>query len=61
MLNKKDELHLMNCKQLAEMLGISKQFIAIGDISNSPKMYREIGKKSIFIYEEVEKFLMVQT
>ena len=54
------KLTLMNCKQLAEMLGISIKTVYsyIGYKQFPSNLYRKIGKKPIFIYEEVEKWFL---
>lgn len=60
MLNQKNKLTLMNCKQLSEMLGISIKTVYsyLGYRQFPKELYRKIGKKPIFIYEEVAKWFL---
>ena len=60
MLENKDKLELMNCKQVAKLLQISVKTVYsyIGYKQFPPNLYRKLGKKPIFIYDEVKKWFL---
>ena len=53
-------IKLLNCKQVANLLGVSVKTIYsyIGYKQFPSNMYRKIGKKPIFIYDEVERWFL---
>ncbi len=54
------KLNLMSCKQVANLLQISVKTVYsyIGYRQFPPNLYRKLGKKPIFIYDEVEKWFL---
>ena len=58
--NKKTEIELMTCKQVADMLrvqvGTIYSWIFYKQLPNS--IYRKLGRKPIFIRSEVEKWFL---
>ncbi len=53
-------IKLLNCKQVANLLGVSvKTIYSYISYNQFPSnMYRKIGKKPIFIYDELEKWFL---
>lgn len=53
-------IKLLNCKQVANMLGVSVKTIYsyIGYKQFPSNLYRKVGKKPIFIYDELEKWFL---